>query len=63
MRILALVLFAVALPSTSPQDRSAQNPGVPGKPFTLTQVWTLDATYSDQQHGRRFRSFPALVQN
>ena len=55
MRILALVLFAVALPSISPRDRSAQNPAVPGKPFTLTQVWTLDATYSDQQHGVTFR--------
>jgi hypothetical protein len=56
MRILAFVLFAfVALPSISQQERSAQNPAVPGAPFTLTQVWTLDATYSDEQHGVTFR--------
>jgi hypothetical protein len=56
MRILAFVLFAcVALPSIPQQDPSAQNPAVPGAPFTLTQVWTLDATYSDEQHGVTFR--------
>jgi hypothetical protein len=56
MRILAFVLFAfVALPSTSQQDRIAQNPALPRKPFTLAQVWTLDATYSDEQHGVTFR--------
>ena len=56
MRILAFVLFAfVALPSTSQQDRNTRNPAVPGKPFTLTQVWTLDGTYSDEQHGVTFR--------
>jgi hypothetical protein len=56
MRILAYVLFAfVALPSISQQDRNTQNPAVPGKAFTLTQVWTLDATYSDEQHGVTFR--------
>jgi hypothetical protein len=56
MRVLAFVLFAfVALPSISQQDRNAQNPALPRKPFTLTQVWTLDATYSDEQHGVTFR--------
>jgi len=56
MRILAFVLFAfVALPLISRQDRSAQNPALPKNPFTLTQVWTLDATYSDDQHGVTFR--------
>lgn len=56
MRILAFVLFAfVALPSISLQDRNSQNPALPRKPFTLTQVWTLDATYSDEQHGVSFR--------
>lgn len=28
---------------------------MPGAPFALTQVWTLDATYSDEQHGVTFR--------
>jgi hypothetical protein len=56
MRILAFLLFAfVALPSISQQDRNAQNPALPRKPFTLTQVWTLDATYSDEPHGVTFR--------
>ena len=56
MRILAVVLFAfVALPLISQQERSAQKPAAPCAPFTLTQVWTLDATYSDQQHGVTFR--------
>jgi hypothetical protein len=27
----------------------------PAKPLTLTQVWTLDATYTDHQHGVTFR--------
>ena len=56
MRILAFFFFAfVALPSISQRERSAQKPAVPGAPFTLTQVWTLDATYSDEQHGVTFR--------
>jgi hypothetical protein len=56
LRILTFVLFAfVAAPSVSQQDRNRQNPAVPDKPFTLTQVWTLDGTYSDEQHGVTFR--------
>jgi hypothetical protein len=60
MRILALALFAfVGLPSISQQGRNTQNPRVPGKPFTLMQVWTLDATYSDELHGVTFR-YPSI---
>ena len=56
MRLLAFVLFAfVALSSISEQDRNAQDPALARKPFTLTQVWTLDATYSDKSHGVTFR--------
>jgi hypothetical protein len=29
------------------------------KPFTLTQVWTLDATYTDPRHGVTFR-YPSV---
>jgi hypothetical protein len=39
----------------SQQGRSGQKPAAPSAPFTLTQVWTLDATYSDEQHGVTFR--------
>jgi hypothetical protein len=38
-------------------DRQAQTQ--PAKPYTLTQVWTLDATYTDQQHGVTFR-YPSI---
>src|SRR5580692_8581151 len=30
-------------------------PPEPAKPLTLTEVWTLDATYTDHQHGVTFR--------
>ena len=39
---------------TSGQDL-AQTPAQPAKPLALTQVWTLDATYTDHQHGVTFR--------
>jgi hypothetical protein len=37
------------------KTRNRQNPAVPDKPFTLTQVRMLDGTYSDEQHGVTFR--------
>jgi hypothetical protein len=56
VRILAFVILAfVALPSISREDRSAQNAAIATKPFTLRQLWTLDATYSDEQRGVTFR--------
>jgi hypothetical protein len=39
---------------TSGQDLS-QTPAQPAEPLTLTQVWTLDATYTDHPHGVTFR--------
>jgi hypothetical protein len=39
---------------TSAQDLN-QTPAQPATPLTLTQVWTLDATYIDDQHGVTFR--------
>lgn len=55
-RILVCVLFAlVALPSISQQHRNVQSPAMPAKPYTLAQVWTMDATYSNEQHGVTFR--------
>jgi hypothetical protein len=32
-----------------------QAAGQPAKPLTLTQVWTLDSTYDDREHGVSFR--------
>jgi hypothetical protein len=48
----SLILLLVV--QTSGQDPT-QIPAPPAKPLTLTQVWTLDATYTDQQHGVTFR--------
>jgi hypothetical protein len=39
---------------TSGQDL-AQIPAQPAKPLTLTQVWTLDATFTDHRHNVIFR--------
>jgi hypothetical protein len=36
-----------------------QAPAQSAKPFTLTQVWTFDATYTDQRHGVSFR-YPSV---
>jgi hypothetical protein len=39
----------------------AQTPAQPPKPLTLKQVWTLDVTYTDHQHGVTFR-YPSTWQ-
>jgi hypothetical protein len=44
-------LFMVQISGRGLSQTSAQ----PAKPLTLTQVWTLDATYTDQPHGVTFR--------
>jgi hypothetical protein len=48
----SLILLLVV--QASGQDLT-QTPAQPAKPLTLTQVWTLDATYTDHQHGVTFR--------
>jgi hypothetical protein len=37
----------------------AQNAADSPKPYTMAQVWTLDATYTDAQHGVTFR-YPSV---
>ena len=39
--------------------KAGQTPVQPTKTLTLTQVWTLDATYTDPQHGVTFR-YPSV---
>jgi hypothetical protein len=46
-----ILLFVVQISG----QNLAQTPDQPAKPLTLTQVWTLDATYTDHQHGVTFR--------
>ena len=58
MRILAATCLLVAfipLPATSQQDQKEQAPALSTKPTTRKQIWTLDATYSDEEHGVTFR--------
>jgi hypothetical protein len=49
--LLSSLLFAVGSSGLPWMQAAAP----PAKPFTLTQVWTLDATYEDAQHGVSFR--------
>jgi len=58
MRILAATCLLVAFapqPATSQQGGKTQAPALSAKPLTLEQIWTMDATYSDDQHGVTFR--------
>jgi len=48
----SLILLLVV--QTSGQGLN-QTPAESAKPLTLTQVWALDATYTDHQHGVTFR--------
>jgi len=54
---IALVLAGWLLAPTC--ARAGQGAGTPAKPLTLTQVWTLDATYRDAEHGVSFR-YPSV---
>ena len=47
------------IPAYSQQTAAQQNTAQPSKPLTLAQVWTFDATYTDQQHGATFR-YPSV---
>jgi hypothetical protein len=57
LRTLLTTSFALSLVVPT----FGQAPARPAKPFTLTQVWTFDATYTDQQHGVTFR-YPSVWQ-
>src|SRR5271168_1777101 len=45
------LLLVVEAPGQSPKPISP----LPAKPLTLKQVWTLDSTYADREHGVTFR--------
>jgi hypothetical protein len=51
MRFVLILLLVVG--ACLPQDSNS-----PAKPLSLSQVWTLDATYTDHEHGVTFR-YPA----
>jgi hypothetical protein len=55
---IAPMALLLVVPQT-PGQGNRQNPDAPKKPFTMAQVWTLDATYTDQQHGVTFR-YPSI---
>jgi hypothetical protein len=55
LRALPTVSLTLLLVVQSSGQDLDQTPAQPAKPLTLTQVWTLDATYTDDQHGVTFR--------
>jgi hypothetical protein len=57
-RTLATTLLAL-LHVAAQFALGGQAPANPASPFTLKQVWALDSTYIDQQHGVTFR-YPSI---
>ena len=55
LRVLPTASLILLLVVQRSGQHLAQTPEKPAKPLTLTQVWTLDATYTDNQHGVTFR--------
>ena len=55
LRALPTASLTLLLVVQTSGQELAQTPAQPAKPLTLTQVWTLDATYTDHQHGVTFR--------
>ena len=58
-------LFATSFTLLLLGQGHGQAPTLPTKPLTLAQVWTLNATYNDQQHGVTFHypsSWKAAIQ-
>jgi hypothetical protein len=53
-----LLVPVIALLGVAPSSGQA-NPGKPAKPFTMAQVWKMDAVYKDKQHGLSFR-YPSV---
>jgi len=55
-RHLFAVALCVALLGSGADSGGGQRP--PERPFTLAHVWTLDAVYTDREHGVTFRYPP-----
>ena len=61
LRTLRAASLALLLVVQSSGRGAEQAPDQPAKPLTLTQVWTLNRTYTDPQHGVTFR-YPSVWQ-
>jgi hypothetical protein len=61
LRTLLPASFALSLLASKFGQGDRQAPTRPTKPHTLAQIWTLDAIYTDQQHGVNFR-YPSVWQ-
>lgn len=55
VRALVFASFVALLLTTVYGPEAGQASTSPAKPLTLKEVWALDATYTDQQHGVTFR--------
>ena len=58
-RTLLAASFAVLLANPASGQVRGQAPARPDQPFTVTQVWKLDATYTDRLNGVVFR-YPSV---
>jgi len=61
LRTLLTIWLALLIAAPVFGQGSAQTPVRHTKPFTLTQVWRLDKTYIDSQHGVTFQ-YPSIWQ-
>lgn len=64
LTVKAQVFFVASIALLLLDQAPGQNVGqsvVPAKPLTLAQVWALDATYTDPQHGVSFQ-YPSVWQ-
>jgi hypothetical protein len=55
LRIFLAASLALPLVVQGPGQQPARTTGQSSKPLTLAQVWMLNATYTDPQHGVTFR--------
>jgi hypothetical protein len=61
LNVLSAASLALLLVVQTSGQGLGQTSAQPAKPFTLRQVWTLDRTYTDHQHGVTFR-YPSTWQ-
>ena len=61
LQVLLAASMALLPAAQPPAQGHGQTPPEPAKPLTLAQVWTMNGTYNDPQHGVSFR-YPAVWQ-
>ena len=61
LRVLLAASMALLIGIQPSGQGPGQIPAEPAQPLTLAQVWTLNGTYNDPQHGVLFR-YPAVWQ-